>query len=84
MQVTKYKSEAEWLADRACNITGTKLKDITPKLRGSGRKIGFYKLAADFLGVPDDTVDGMDRGHELEAEGVEALHTRQTVTLKTL
>ena len=73
MQVTKYKSEAEWLADRACNITGTKLKDITPKLRGSGRKIGFYKLAADFLGIADDSVDGMDRGHELEAEGVEAL-----------
>ena len=73
MIVTKYESEAEWLAGRECNITGTKLKDITPKLRGSGRKIGFYKLAADFLGVPDDIVDGMDRGHELEEEGVIAL-----------
>lgn len=72
MKIKTYASNEEWLADRGCRITGSKLKDIVVK-RGTKRKIGFYKLVADRLGVDDGSVDGMDRGHELEIEAIEAL-----------
>jgi hypothetical protein len=83
MLVTKFDNEEQWLAARPTNITGTKLKDITPKARGAGRKIGFYQLAADFLGVQDGSVDGRDRGKELEAEGVAELSKLVGVEFET-
>lgn len=73
MKFVKFKTKEEWLDKRERCISGTKLKDITPKARGKGRKIGFYQLAADYLAMPDETVDGRDRGNELEEEGVAEL-----------
>lgn len=84
MKVKTYDNTEEWLADRGGRITGTKLKDITPKKYGKNkRKIGFYKLAAHYLGVDDDSVDGIDRGHELEQEGVLALGKELGIDFKT-
>ena len=73
MKLVKFETEEEWLNARERCISGTKLQDITPKAQGSGRKIGFYKLAADYLAAIDDTVDGRDRGNDLEEEGVKEL-----------
>lgn len=84
MKVKKYSSTEEWLEDRGGRITGTKLKDITPKKSGKNkRKIGFYKLAAHYLGVDDGSVDGIDRGHELEEEGVIELGQKLRIDFKT-
>jgi hypothetical protein len=76
MRVVKFKTKEDWLNSREMCISGTKLKDITPKTRGLGRKIGFYKLAAEYLALNDDTVDGRDRGNDLEEEGVKELSNK--------
>lgn len=73
MKIVEFDNDEQWRNWREPLITGTKLKDTLPKSRGSGRKVGFYKLAAFYLGVQDDSVDGIDRGHELEQEAIEAL-----------
>lgn len=73
MKIVTFDSKEEWLEFREPRISGTKLKDTLPKTRGSGRKIEFYKLAAYYLGSKDGTADGIDRGHEYEAEAIEKL-----------
>lgn len=64
------QNSPEWLEMRKCKITGSKLKDLIVK-RGTGKKIGFYQLIADRLAVEDGSVDGRDRGHNLENEAIE-------------
>lgn len=56
----------EWLDYRLGKISGTILGDVYSK-RG-GRKIGFYQLIADKLGLPPDEENRMDRGLRLEEE----------------
>lgn len=70
MIVKKYDSKEEWLADRRSRITGSKLKDIVVK-RGTGKKIGFYQLIADRLGIPADDENPMERGCRLEQEAID-------------
>ena len=70
MKITRYESKPEWLAGRISKITGTKLKDIVV-LRGTGKKIGFYSLIAERLGIPADDESAMDRGVRLESEAIE-------------
>lgn len=82
MQVIKFDTHEEWLSKRDCKITGSKLKDIVVK-RGNERKIGFYKLIAERLGYPDDSIDGIDRGHELEAEAIAALSSLVDIDFET-
>lgn len=72
MKVKKYETNEQWLADRPGLITGSKLGDVVT-LRGNSKKIGYYQLIADRLAVDDGSVDGMDRGHELEVAAIEAL-----------
>lgn len=72
MKVTKFETEDAWLEARKGRVTGSSLKDIVVK-RGTGQKIGFYKLIADRVAVPRDDENRMDRGHRLEAEAVERL-----------
>ena len=69
MRTLKFESREEWLAARRGKITGSRLKDIIVK-RGTGRKIGFYELIAERLGVPADDENPMDRGTRLEEEAV--------------
>src|SRR3990167_292652 len=69
MKVIHYEDKESWLYDRRSRITGSKLKDIVVK-RGTGRKIGFYQLIADRLGIPADDENAMERGNRLESEAV--------------
>lgn len=72
MQVRRYETEEEWLADRPGHITGTGLNKIVTH-KGSLVKTGVYQLIADKLVLADGTVDGRDRGHELEQEAIDKL-----------
>lgn len=56
----------EWLDERRGKISGTILGDIYSK-RG-GRKIGFYQVLAERLGLDPDDENRMDRGLRLEDE----------------
>jgi hypothetical protein len=65
------EGKMEWLALRRGRITGSRLKDIVVK-RGTGKKIGFYELIAEKLGLPaEDDETAMERGHRLEPEAIE-------------
>jgi predicted phage-related endonuclease len=70
MLIQKFEDQAEWLTARMGKITGTRLKDLVVK-RGTGKKIGFYELIAERIGLPADNENPMDRGHRLEDEAVE-------------
>lgn len=83
MKVKRYLGTEEWLADRACRITGSKLKDIVSKRKSKKRKIGVYKLVADRLAVQDGSIDGRDRGYELEQEAIDALSKETGIDFKT-
>lgn len=61
----------EWRMIRMGKITGSKLDGVTPKVRGTGRKIGFYELLAERLAVEEEAEDPMERGSRLESEAVE-------------
>ena len=71
----KFDDRDSWLVARRGKITGSRLKDIVSK-RG-GRKIGFYELIAERLGVPADDENPMDRGTRLESEAM-ARYTEET------
>jgi hypothetical protein len=80
MIVQQYNNRNEWLEGRRAKITGSGLND-TYAARG-GHKIGFYQLIADRLAIVDDTDEaGMDRGHRLEVEAVEALNEARKLKL---
>lgn len=70
MQTLKFDTKEEWLLARRGKITGSRLKDIIVK-RGTGRKIGFYELIAERLGIAPDGESPMDRGVRLESEAIE-------------
>ncbi len=70
MLIQKFEDQVEWLTARMGKITGTRLKDLVVK-RGTGKKIGFYELIAERIGLPADGENPMDRGHRLEDEAVE-------------
>lgn len=74
MRTLKFEDREAWLAARRGKITGSRLKDIVVK-RGTGRKIGFYELIAERLGIPADDESAMDRGTRLEAEAIERFAT---------
>lgn len=59
----------EWFEARRGKITGSTLKDIVVK-RGTGKKIGFYRLIADRIAIDADGEDVMARGHRLEDEAI--------------
>lgn len=69
MKITKYDDKDAWILARRGKITGTRLKDIIVK-RGTGKKIGFYELIAERLGIPADGEDAMARGLRLESEAM--------------
>lgn len=56
----------EWFAFRKGKIGGSKVKDIIVK-RGNGKKLGFYQLIADKLGLGDGE-SSREHGQELEGE----------------
>lgn len=72
----KFDSEQEWLEARRGKISGTRLKDIIVK-RGTAKKMGFYELIAERLGVPPDDESARERGKRLEDEAIEKF-TKET------
>ena len=61
------------MAAREGKITGSRLKDIIVK-RGTGKKIGFYSLIAEKLGIPaEEGETPMERGSRLEKGSYRAL-----------
>lgn len=70
MRTHKYENREDWFAARRGKVTGSRLKDIIVK-RGTARKIGFYELIAERLGIPADGEDPMERGTRLEPEAIE-------------
>lgn len=61
----------EWFAFRKGKIGGSKVKDIIVK-RGNSKKLGFYQLIADKLGLGDGE-SSREHGQELEEEARERL-----------
>lgn len=70
MNTLKFESREDWLESRRGRITGSRLKDIIVR-RGTGRKVGFYELIAERLGVAADDENPMERGSRLEPEAME-------------
>lgn len=71
MQTLKFETKEAWLEGRRGKITGSRAKDIMPKARGAGYKIGFYELIAERLAVVRDPGETpMDRGIRLEEEAI--------------
>jgi putative phage-type endonuclease len=60
----------EWLSARKGKITGSKLKKLVTK-RGVGRKLGFYEIMAERIGLEEAPENPMDRGHRLEPEALD-------------
>ena len=69
MRTLTFETKEAWAEARRGKITGTRLKDIIVK-RGTGKKIGFYELIAERLGIPSDGEDPMERGLRLESEAI--------------
>lgn len=70
MKIQKFDDLDSWMEARRGKITGSRLKDIIVK-RGTGKKIGFYELIAERLGIPADGELAMERGHRLEQEAID-------------
>ena len=70
MKILTFETEQAWLDARLCKITGSRLKDIVVK-RGTGKKLAFYELIAERIGIPSDGEDPMARGHRLEIDAID-------------
>lgn len=70
MQTLKFDTREEWLEARRGKITGSRLKDVVVK-RGTGKKVGFYELIAERIGLAADGEDPMERGQRLEDEALD-------------
>jgi hypothetical protein len=68
-----FTNNEDWLDARRGKVTGSTLKDIVVK-RGTGKKIGYYRLIADRIAIPRDPNESrIDRGHTLEADAIARL-----------
>lgn len=70
MRTHEFTNQEDWLAFRRGRISGTRVKDVIVK-RGTGRKICFYELIAEKLGVESSEDENpMERGLRLEEEAI--------------
>lgn len=70
INLTKYKSEEEWLDGRKGIITGTKVGSLLSK-RDKKPLRGFFELIAEDIAIPHDGENYMDRGKRLEVQALE-------------
>src|ERR1700704_2195090 len=82
MKTLKFADREAWLFARRGKITGSRLKDIVVK-RGTGRKLGFWELVAEGLGLAPEDESAMDRGSRLEPEALERFATETKKKLDT-
>lgn len=64
------------------NVATVKKKDVFTE-RGDGKKIGFYELIAERLGIQQDDENVMARGHRLEKEAIEMFEIENEKTVDT-
>jgi predicted phage-related endonuclease len=71
MKIEVFEDRYSWLEARRGKITGSRLGDVySPK---GVKKIGFYEVIAERLGISDDGSETpMDRGTRLEGEALDA------------
>lgn len=69
MKTQVFETREEWEQARRGKITGSRLGDMTLK-QSKAKKIGFYELIAERLGIPADDEDSMQRGTRLEPEAI--------------
>lgn len=69
MKTLVFETREEWEQARRGKITGSRLGDMTLK-QSKAKKIGFYELIAERLGIPADDEDSMQRGTRLEPEAI--------------
>jgi predicted phage-related endonuclease len=69
MKTQIFETREEWEQARRGKITGSRLGDMTLK-QSKAKKIGFYELIAERLGIPADDEDSMQRGTRLEPEAI--------------
>jgi len=81
MKVLTFENEAEWKAYRVGKITGTRLKDIV-SVRGK-RKMAFYELIAERMGVPAEDEIPMERGKRLEPEAIQKFTEQEGYAVDT-
>jgi predicted phage-related endonuclease len=82
MKRLKFDTREEWLAARRGRITGTRLKDIVVK-SGKGKKLGYYELIAERIGIPADGEDPMERGARLQDEAIAHFEVQTGKKVKT-
>lgn len=70
MKIEVFEDRYSWLEARRGKITGSRLGDVySPK---GVKKIGFYEVIAERLGISDDGSETpMDRGTRLESEALD-------------
>jgi len=66
----KFEDHDQWMEYRRGKITGSRLSDVV-STKETVKKIGFYELIAERIGIPGDGEDPMDRGHRLEEDAIE-------------
>jgi hypothetical protein len=69
MNILTFSDRLFWMAAREGKITGSRLDKVVT-LRGTGKKIGFYEVIAERLGVPADGENPMERGTRLEKDAL--------------
>lgn len=74
MQVLKFEEGERdlWLFTRRGKITGSKYKNIYSVRRNDHKKIGFWELVAERLGLPPETDEtALERGQRLEGDALD-------------
>lgn len=69
MKIYNFSDRLFWMQAREGKITGSRLGGVVT-LRGTNKKIGYYELIAERLGVPADGENPMDRGTRLEKDAI--------------
>lgn len=70
MKIETFEDRYSWLEARRGKITGSRLGDVY-SAKGM-KKVGFYEVIAERLGISDDSEAPMDRGMRLEGEALDA------------
>lgn len=82
MKIQKYQNKEDWFAGRRGKITGSRVGDVLT-FKGDTKKIGFYELIAERLGIPADDESAMARGQRLEPEAIDMFVTETKKKVNT-
>ncbi len=70
MRTKTFKTIQDWMDARRGKIMGSKLKNVTPKKTGEGKKAAYYELIADLISLPPTDEKQVNIGRRLEKEAV--------------